>query len=1115
MLSTKITGLEADMFDAQKQNSALEYQIQVLSQQNHQLQNRADELYAVAVHHEKSAYEKEMTIQMMQNTHGWRRLKKVVVPSPEQRLRARQLMRTARVTLRTKGMLGLADRSIRWLRGERRFYHPASSNLAPAPTATTTPFPSNIPDDPFSDYPQWIEEQEPDTDALARQTAEAERLTYKPVISILTPVYNTDRQMLIEMIESIRSQTYPYWELCLVDGGSQQTHVWETLQDYAQLDARIKVRHLEENLGISGNSNAALELVTGDFIALLDHDDTLAPFALFAVAHLLNTDQDLDFIYSDKDMITRDGTQRFHPLFKPDWSPEILLNINYLTHLCIIRSKLVREIGGFDMNANGAQDWALFLDVALRTNRIAHIPQILYHWRQHPLSVATGMISVKPYAANAQLHCIQRYLDARGLKGQPDFVDSSLIRVYWEIDTALPVTIILDVTTHLPVLQIEKLVRQYLFRSVYPNCDMVILNRTDDSKTLEVSHLLTSDSRIQILNFASNVSTGFARNRAVEKANGEVYVFLSADLISDNDDVIHELVSWAQHPEIGAVTGHLMQPDGTLAHAGYILNLDGVVGSIGPGYQRYADTLCGFFIWYRNLSAVSGDCLAIRRQQFQLAGGFDEDYKNAGSDVDLCLRLRKQLVRHLCTPFAEFRYRQPISTTWAGTAEDTERLRAAHSGMFDTGDPYYNVNLSTDFVIPHLRIASHPGTKAETTVSKSGGTWGLYSAEAEYFAHTYDFDHSLLRASTQIHENNPGALDIKSITWFIPSFTNAFYGGIHTILRFASYFHTVHGVENRFVVVSEDAKSIAKAIRAAFPELASAKVDAILTIDDVKHLPPTDAGVCTLWTTAYALLRFNQTKRKFYFIQDMEPLFYPAGTTSGLTEASYRFGFYGLINTPGLEVIYERDYYGHAASFSPAINTSVFYPPAELQPAKPPYRVFFYGRPGHLRNAFELGSVALRKLKRSMGNDVEIVAAGAEWNPADYELGGIVENLGILKYEATGDLYRTCHAGLVMMFTRHPSYLPIELMACNSLVVTNYNAYTSWLLKDRVNCLLTEASATSIAETLELGLRDDQLRQEVTHTAGAMVVNERTDWQAEMENIFTYMCAPKDKPDRV
>lgn len=665
---------------------------------------RTDELVNRALHYEIRLRDAEQTLQTITHTRGWRMLaswwtlKRRLISTAQKRHRAKQLSDAVARSLRDDGAIGLAKRSARWMRGERRFYQ--RRLLTPASGLDVN--------DPFADYPQWIAENEPGADELARQAAEAEQLAYKPVISILTPVYNTDRRMLVEMIDSVRSQTYPHWELCLVDGGSTAPHVWEVLQQYSQQDARLKIRRLPANLGISGNSNAALQLVTGDFVALLDHDDLLAPNALYEVARTLNANPELDFIYSDKDMITQDGSERFYPSFKPDWSPEVLLNTNYLTHLCVLRTTLMREIGGFDLQANGSQDWALFLDAMLRTDRAAHIPKMLYHWRQHPLSVASGTLEAKPYAAESQLRCIQRFLNARGVKGQPVFAEGLLIRIDWETDVSLKVAIVLDVTGTPSNKALERLARQYLSQSGYAQTELILLDRTGNSGDLRNSAFLSADPRIRILTFDPSTTTGTARNRAVECAAGDVFVFLSADLVCESPHAIRELVGWARYPDLGAVTGHLMQPDGTIAHAGYVLNLGGIVGSVGQRLHKYSESLYGPFIWYRNLSAVSGDCLAIRRDQLARVDGFDETFECAGSDIDLCLRLREQAVRHFYTPFAMFRYDQSMPGHWSGTSEDRARLLERHAEAFAAGDPYYNVHLSTNDLIPRLRLRARP-----------------------------------------------------------------------------------------------------------------------------------------------------------------------------------------------------------------------------------------------------------------------------------------------------------------------------------------------------------------------------------------------------------------------
>lgn len=386
--------------------------------------------------------------------------------------------------------------------------------------------------------------------------------------------------------------------------------------------------------------------------------------------------------------------------------------------------------------------------------------------------------------------------------------------------------------------------------------------------------------------------------------------------------------------------------------------------------------------------------------------------------------------------------------------------------------------------------------------------WTWYSGEAMVFASWMDFSSEHIRESQKIQEACPGELDFHSITWFFPEFINPYYGGIYTLLRFADYYKREKGIDHRFMVLgSAKAEELAEMVAQSFPSLAGEPIQSFNLYQHVNKFEPTDIGVATLWATAYHLLRFNQTKRKFYFMQDYEPLFYPAGSVSAQIEATYSFGFYGIANTPTIKDIYERQYGGKAEYFLPCVDPAIFYP-GDQQTAPDPFTIFFYSRPGHPRNGFELGAQALRLLKKRLGKSVRIVAAGDLWNPRDYGLKGVVENLGRLEYQQTAELYRKCHAGLIMMFTRHPSYLPFELMACGSLVVTNYNPATSWLLRDNDNCILSRSSASCLAEVLEKAYTDQLARVRITTNAARLIQSSYSDWKREMEKIYWYMHNP-------
>ncbi|NOK60605.1 MAG: Glycosyltransferase involved in cell wall bisynthesis [Chloroflexi bacterium AL-W] len=391
-----------------------------------------------------------------------------------------------------------------------------------------------------------------------------------------------------------------------------------------------------------------------------------------------------------------------------------------------------------------------------------------------------------------------------------------------------------------------------------------------------------------------------------------------------------------------------------------------------------------------------------------------------------------------------------------------------------------------------------------------------YTSQAFTLAQKYDFSHNDLQQNNLV-TSYTGIVDVKQVHWFLPPFEHAHYGGIYTILRFAAGFATTYAVQNTFVIVTDSTEMTAthylERICQAFPALSKAHVVITNTTDHYTDIPPADVCIASAWTTAYPTLRFNNTKRKCYFIQDFEPLFFPAGSISAQAEATYRFGFYGLTNTTTLQQTYERDYEGRALAFHPCVDTHLFHPQTDnLTPIHEtmPYRVFFYARPDYPRNGFELGATAMRRLKHHFGNRIQIISAGQHWQPKDVGLQGIVENRGLLSYEETAQLYRTCDVGLVMMFTRHPSYLPFELMASGCLVVSNVNQANIWFLKNEENCLLTPSSATCIAETITHALEDNSLRQRITTTAHHLINNQYTDWDEQIARIYNYICNPKD-----
>jgi glycosyltransferase involved in cell wall biosynthesis len=342
----------------------------------------------------------------------------------------------------------------------------------------------------------------------------------------------------------------------------------------------------------------------------------------------------------------------------------------------------------------------------------------------------------------------------------------------------------------------------------------------------------------------------------------------------------------------------------------------------------------------------------------------------------------------------------------------------------------------------------------------------------------------------------------------MPSFDNAFYGGIMTILRLAAHLQQADEVRQRVLICGScDPQVIAGKIADAFPVLQGIEVRALDSASAIEAIPPADYSVATLWTTAYVALKVQNTGYKFYMIQDYEPLFYPAGSTFAQAELTYRFGFYGIANTQSLRDIYEQEYGGRAVVLSPSVDTRVFYPGPDLA-TDGRLRLFYYARPGVPRNGFELAVAALRLVKQRMGERVEIVCAGQAWNPSEFGLNGLVHVVGMLPYAKTGDLYRNCHAGLAMMMTRHPSYLPFEMMACGTLVVANRNSANTWLLRDRENCLIAEPTASCLADTLIDALENYASYAPIRRRAAEHIQAAHGDWTVTMCDVAKFMHRP-------
>ena len=555
----------------------------------------------------------------------------------------------------------------------------------------------------IGNYRQWIREH----DSVSRDDAERIRrdvagLARKPSISVLLPAYNSDARWLRRAIESVHAQLYPHWELCAVDDGSTDPHVWKILGEYARRDDRIKVKRREKNGHISATSNDALALATGEFIALLDHDDELAPTALYLIARAIAQHPDARLFYSDEDKLDKQG-RRTDPYFKPDWNADLFHAQNYISHLSVYDAALVRQVGGFRIGFEGSQDY----DLALRaTERLApaqihHIPHVLYHWRIADESTAT-FAAAKPYAFNAAIRAVQEHVDRRKTAARVVPHYANYQRVIYAPPADEPLVSII-IPTRDRVALLRQCVDSIIAQTEYRNFEIIIVdNESREPETLEYLRSLADSRRASVLRVEGEFNFSKLNNLGVAEARGHFVALLNNDLEVINGGWLSEMVSHAARPEIGAVGARLWYPDGTMQHGGVILGVGGVATHAHVGLRREH----GYFArahLTQNFSAVTGACLVTGREVYQQLGGLDEtNLAVAFNDVDFCLRIAEGGLRIVWTPHAELRHHESASRGLEDTGAKQRRFLAEVAFMREKwgrvleADPFYNPNLSIE-----------------------------------------------------------------------------------------------------------------------------------------------------------------------------------------------------------------------------------------------------------------------------------------------------------------------------------------------------------------------------------------------------------------------------------
>lgn len=552
-------------------------------------------------------------------------------------------------------------------------------------------------------YGPWFEANR----ATEGQLEEQRRKKWKnaAVITIAVPLYRTPEVYLRQMIASVQTQTYPHWELCLANGSPEDEKLCRVLKEYAASDDRIRVCTLEKNQGIAANTNAALTMAAGDYIGLLDHDDLLAPDALFEIAAAIGAYEKThgsrpEMLYTDEDKVSADLTEHFQPNLKPDFSPDLLRSNNYICHFLVVAKELLEKTGGFDSRYDGAQDHDFILRCSEQAGGICHIPKVLYHWRTHARSTADNPIS-KQYAYDAGKRAIEAHLKRCHLTGEvARKKEFGFFRVRYPVQGQPLVSIIIPNKDEKATL--KKCIDSILEKSSYRNFEIIVVE--NNSKTGEIfDYYKEIDGRngIHVVYWDREFNYSAINNFGIRHAKGEYLLCLNNDMEVISSDWIEEMLGHCQRPDTGIVGARLYYPDDTIQHAGIVVGIGGIAGSLFVGLKRSHTGYMHREALQQNLSAVTAACMMVKKEAYVAAGGFEEKLAVAFNDVDFCLKVREKGYLIVYDPYVELYHCESKTRGAEDTQEKVRRfqseieyMRTRWIRILKDGDPYYNKNFS-------------------------------------------------------------------------------------------------------------------------------------------------------------------------------------------------------------------------------------------------------------------------------------------------------------------------------------------------------------------------------------------------------------------------------------
>lgn len=929
--------------------------------------------------------------------------------------------------------------------------------------------------------------------------------------SIVMPVYNVEIKWLEKAIESVKRQNYVNWEICMADDCSTKEGVREYLKSVES--DKIKVAYLEKNQGISGASNAAAALATGDYIVLMDNDDAITYDALYEFLRKIK-ETDADIVYSDQNIIDEFDNGR-EPLHKPDWSPDLFLSQMYIGHLLGFKKSLFDLVGGFRTEFNGSQDYDLVLRMIEHTDKIEHVSKVLYGWRDLPSSTATNPGS-KPYAQTAGLNAIQSHLDRIYGEGKATALETEDLFVYdvrYHYDVMPKVSVIIPTKDHVDLLKqdidsIEEL-------TTYKDYEIIVLdNNSEKEESFKYFEEVQKQySNVTVHKAAFEFNWSKLNNYGMTLAKGDVYVFMNNDMKLITPDWLERLAEKAMRDDVGIVGGLLLYEDDTIQHAGVVVGIQGWADHIYKGMKpvHYGSPYVSPMVT-RNVTACTGALMAISKKVIERIGGFDEDFIICGSDIEICIRAYLRGYVNIYDPHIKLYHYESKSRDSYIPEVDFEMSAFAYRTYREEGDPYYNCNLDYNLTTPTVTNRNQ-FVKMESDVMRSINekNSGAKMPESE-----------VAIAEILKYEFRKSDFSEKRINLLVPSINpEHVFGGISTALKFFEKLIEESGYCSRIILTdATPSRTALKQYKDKYTYVKASKdSDArhqIVGYSDryMQSIPVSenDYFMFTGWWTAYctqeAYLEFTKETgikpNKFInFIQDYEPGFYPWSSRYLLADSTYRNEYpqLAVFNSKLLHEFFIQNGYSFYKEyeFDPVLNGKLKeILEKNFGKVNKKKQILVYGRPSVDRNAFSIVVSSLKKWVENQKDieDWEILSAGEYHLPVDLGRGKELVSVGKLTIEQYAQTMLDTYAGISLMSSPHPSYPPLEMSVFGIKVITNN--YSNKDLSSFNSNITSVASASPSVIAAKLNEICDGYSKEVE------IKNENPDY-IENTHVFDFI----------